>query len=119
MGIHFINCSGYHSGNAFNLVETASDFTGKVIIRNNNFHAPVQRTQPNVLAQGRADIYMDDYGFGTNFVSGLSSAQGGILHFTDRVICKVNNSNNQALISNQEATVVFKNFTYTEDKQIL
>ena len=113
--IQFINCSGYHSGNSFHLVETASDFTGKVIIKNNNFHAPVYRTQPNVVAYGRADIYMDDYGFGVNFAKGLSSAQGGILHFTNRVIWRASNSNNQALIAGQDTTVVFKNYTATDD----
>jgi hypothetical protein len=91
-------CTGYHSGNFFAFVQSAADFTGKIKVGGGcNFYAGPVRSQPNILANGNADIYCDDDAFGKNFLAGLSGITGGIVHFSKREILRALNCSGQSI----------------------
>jgi hypothetical protein len=110
-------CRGYHSGNLFTFVELGTGFTGKVIIGSGcDFYAGTSRTFANVNANANCHIHVDDDAFGTNFVQGLQGITGGIVHFTQRQVLSVNDTNNQALAAAGAMTpLLFQTIVSTQD----
>ena len=114
--VQFTNCFGYHSGNAFAMVNAAADYSGKIIFRGCNFYAGVARSQPNIYALGNlCDIWVDDYSFGVNFVQGLNGITGGIPHFSHRQILSYSNCNGQSLPLATPTILIWTSATNTQD----
>ena len=114
----FISCSGYHSANAFQMVQISADYTGSILFNNNNFYCGSVRTLGNIAASGNlCNIYCDEQSFGYNFVQGLVAISGGIAHFTRRMIFEVGNCNSQSLPSGIATTLIWTAATNTGDTQ--
>jgi hypothetical protein len=115
----FISCSGYHSGNLFQMVEIDTTYSGSIVFSNNNFYSGAVRTFANITANSNSlcNIYCDDQSFGYNFVQGLVAIQGGIVHFTRRMIFEVSNCDGQSLSSGVQTTLIWTSETNTQDTQ--
>lgn len=92
---------GYHSQDNGALVAVHSsslaDYAGSIHTDNMSLYAPNQRVQPNISVGPLTHVYYDERGFGHNFVKGLQAVSGGILHFTQRPVATLKNSNGQTL----------------------
>ena len=92
---------GYHSqdNGAIILADSSSfyDYEGYIHTDNMSLYTPNKRVQPNILVGPLTHVYYDERGFGTNFVKGLQAVSGGILHFTERPVAILKNSNGQTL----------------------
>lgn len=92
---------GYHSQDNGALISVHSsslaDYAGSIHTDNMSLYAPNQRVQPNISAGPLTHVYYDERGFGHNFVKGLQAVSGGILHFTQRPVATLKNSNGQTL----------------------
>jgi len=109
-------CSGYHSQNNAPMIQVAADYSGKIVVQNNNFYAGTPRSYANIGASGNlVNIYCDSQSFGQNFVQGLQAISGGIVHFDYRVILQASNCNSQALSSNVDTVLNWQSLTTTQD----
>lgn len=116
--IQFTNCIGAHTQNAFTMVAAAADFPGRIVFQGNNFYATVSRSQPNITCAGTlCDVYVDDQSFGKNFQQGLSSLQGGILHFTDRMVARMSICTGAVAGGGGAVPLAWTSYTNTVDTQ--
>lgn len=106
--IAIISCKGYHSQDTFPMITTAADFQGAVVLLGNRFYGPVARTHPNVLAHGLCDVWLDEMGYGHNFMPGLQACVGGVVRFSRRTILSVSNTVGQALAVNVSTVLKFQ-----------
>jgi hypothetical protein len=114
--LSFNGCKGYHSQNAFAMINVASDFSGSINVANCDFYAGVSRSQPNVLCSGTGTkVYVDDISFGKNFVQGLNGISGGIAKFSRRLVFQASNANSQALSVGVPTTVKWQNTLNNQD----
>lgn len=117
--LKFANCIGAHTQDAFTMISAAADFTGRIdVAGGNNFYAIPARTQPNITCAGTAcDVYVDDYSFGQNFQQGLKSFQGGILHFTDRLVARMSGCSGAVAGAGVAVPLAWASYTNTIDTQ--
>lgn len=109
-------CGGFHSQNAFSMINIAADYTGKVVVLRNNFYAGVARTFGNIFCSGTsAEIWMDDVSFGKNFVQGLSSITSGIAHFDYRQIFYASNADGQTFTINTPTAIKWTTVATSQD----
>lgn len=99
--VSIVGDHGYHSQDNGALISVHSsslaDYAGSIHTDNMSLYAPNQRVQPNISAGPLTHVYYDERGFGHNFVKGLQAVSGGILHFTQRPVATLKNSNGQTL----------------------
>lgn len=114
--IRIVGCSGYHASNSFSFIQTDADFEGKVIVKNNDFYAGTARTQMNIeCGNSDAQVYCDDFSFGSNFVQGLAGISGGTAHFTQRQILSVTNLNGQSLPNTTQTDLKYTSVSTSGD----
>lgn len=115
-GVSFIGSHGYHSmdnGELISVNSNAADFTGFIQTENMSMYGLVQRAQPNIVARN-AHVYYDEKGSGDNFVKGLQSVVGGILHFSHRPILIAKNANGQSFTTAVN-TVIYSEPEFNDD----
>ncbi|RMA89638.1 MULTISPECIES: hypothetical protein [unclassified Enterobacter] len=109
---------GYHSQDNGGLISvhesSITDYSGSIHTSNMSLYAPTQRIQPNIVAGPLTHVYYDERGFGTNFVKGLQAVSGGVLHFTERPVAILKNSNGQTLNTSLN-TVLWTEPTFNDD----
>lgn len=116
--VQFVNCIGAHTQNAFTMVAVAADYPGRIVFQGNNFYATVARTQPNITCAGTlCDVYVDDQSFGNNFQQGLVAFQGGMLHFTDRLIAQMSGCSGAVAGAGVKVPLAWASYTNTQDTQ--
>ena len=79
--VQFTNCSAYNGNDNGAYIFTASDYTGKVIVQNNNFFASVTRANYNILCNGNALVYVDKQSFSTNYLPWTAGVSGGLVQY--------------------------------------
>ena len=103
-----IGCRGYHGNDSSPSIVTTGDFDGDIILKENRFWCPVNRSQFNVQA-GSVDthVYIDDMGMGHGFMLPLAGVSGGTVHHGMRTILQMQDPQGQALALGDN-TVAFK-----------
>lgn len=112
-----IDCRGYHSQNAFAMIQVAStDYHGSIVVQDCNFYSGSVRSQQNVLSSSdTCNIYVDEHSFGRNYVQGLQGIFGGIAHFDWRTILIASNCNSQSIPATTNTTLKFQSIVNQGD----
>lgn len=79
--IQFTNCSAYNGADTAAYIFTTADYTGKVVIQNNNFFSSVVRTNYNIQCNGNALVYVDKQSFATNYLTWTAGVSGGLVQY--------------------------------------
>lgn len=79
--LQFTNCSSFNGTDAAAYIFTTTDYTGKVVVQNNNFFASVSRSSFNIQCDGNALVYVDKQSFATNYQPWIAGVSGGLVQY--------------------------------------
>ena len=111
----FVQCVGHHSQNLAAFISGVLGFTGKLVMKGNDFQTVSGRTQVNMSFASSADIYCDDESLGLNFLAPLGGITGGIVHFSHRLILSVSNLAAQSLPNATQTTLKYQTLISSGD----